>query len=106
LHLSLLYPENYRKMPLPIYNKYELRSKEPRLPPNCSTFLKVTTFEKKTGFLLIEVFSKLFNTQNYGHQGSILGGLLLFIRGSKNFAFLSISHPPNNARGQIVTILS
>ena len=21
----------------------------------------------KTGFLLIEVFSKLFNTQNYGH---------------------------------------
>jgi hypothetical protein len=25
--------------------------------------------------LLIEVFSKLFNPQNYGHQGLILGGL-------------------------------
>jgi hypothetical protein len=24
--------------------------------------------------LLIEVFSKLFNTQNYGHSGSIPGG--------------------------------
>jgi len=29
--------------------------------------LKVTTSKKKTGFLLIEVFSKLFNTQNDGH---------------------------------------
>jgi hypothetical protein len=32
---------------------------------------------RKTGFLLIEVFSKLFNTQNYGHQGTILGGRFL-----------------------------
>jgi hypothetical protein len=24
---------------------------------------------------LIDIFKKLFNTQNYGHQGSILGGL-------------------------------
>ncbi len=39
------------------------------------TFLNITTYEKKTGFLLIEVFRKLFNTQNYGHQGTILGGL-------------------------------
>jgi len=31
--------------------------------------------ERKTGLLLIEVFSKLFNPQNYGHQGLILGGL-------------------------------
>jgi hypothetical protein len=38
-------------------------------------FLKVTTSEKKTGLLLIEVFEKQFNPQNYGHQGSILGGL-------------------------------
>jgi len=38
-------------------------------------FSFVTTSEKKTSFLLIEVFSKLFNTQNYGRQGSILGGL-------------------------------
>jgi len=36
--------------------------------------LYVTTSEKKNGFLLIEVFSKLFNPQNYGHQGMILGG--------------------------------
>ena len=27
----------------------------------------ITTYEKKTGFLLIEVFSKGFNPQNYGH---------------------------------------
>ena len=30
-------------------------------------FLKVTTSEKKIGFLLIETFRKLFNTQSYGH---------------------------------------
>ena len=41
-------------------------------------FLNVTTSETKIGFLLIEVFSKLFNTQNYGHQGSILGGFFYF----------------------------
>ena len=38
-------------------------------------FLNVTTCETKTDFLLIEVFRKLFNPQNYGRQGSILGGL-------------------------------
>ena len=27
----------------------------------------ITTYEMKTGFLLIEVFSNLFNTKNYGH---------------------------------------
>jgi hypothetical protein len=30
-------------------------------------FSKDTTSETKNGSLLIEVFSKLFNTQNYGH---------------------------------------
>jgi len=40
--------------------------------------LFVTTSEKKTGFLLIEVFSKIFIPQNHGHQGSILGGLFYF----------------------------
>jgi hypothetical protein len=35
----------------------------------------VTTYEKKNGFFLIETFRKLFNPKNYGHQGSILGGL-------------------------------
>jgi hypothetical protein len=40
-------------------------------------FSFITTSEKKNGFLLIEVFSKLFNTQNYGHQGTILGGRFL-----------------------------
>ena len=30
-------------------------------------FLNVTTSEKKTASLLIEVFSKRFNTRNYGH---------------------------------------
>jgi hypothetical protein len=37
------------------------------------TFLKVTTSETKTGFFLIVTFKK----QNYGHQGSFLGGLSL-----------------------------
>jgi hypothetical protein len=46
--------------------------------------LNVTTSEKKNGFLLIETFSR----QNYGHQGSILGGHFLFVRGSKNCVFL------------------
>ncbi len=32
-----------------------------------SRFLYVTTYEKKNGFLLIEVFRKLFNPQNDGH---------------------------------------
>jgi threonine/homoserine/homoserine lactone efflux protein len=41
------------------------------------TFLKVTTSETKNGFLLVETFRKLFNPQNYGHQGSFLGGLSL-----------------------------
>jgi hypothetical protein len=50
-------------------------------PEPCGDFnkslrvLTFTTYEKKTGFLLIAVFRKLFNAQNYGHQGSILGGL-------------------------------
>jgi len=30
-------------------------------------FSKVTTSEKKTGFFLIEIFRKLFNTQIEGH---------------------------------------
>jgi hypothetical protein len=30
-------------------------------------FLRITTSEKKTGFLLIETFKKLVNPQNYGH---------------------------------------
>ncbi len=38
-------------------------------------FLNITTSEKKIGLLLIETFKKPINTQNYGHQGSILGGL-------------------------------
>jgi hypothetical protein len=37
--------------------------------------LNVTTYEKKNGFLLIEIFKTLFNPQNYAHQSSILGGL-------------------------------
>jgi hypothetical protein len=37
-------------------------------------FLNVTTYEKKNDFLLIEVFRKLFNAQNDGLQGLILGG--------------------------------
>jgi len=35
----------------------------------------------KTDFLLIEVFSKHFNPQNYGHQGSSLGGLFYWNAG-------------------------
>jgi len=46
-------------------------------PDRTTTVLKITTSDKKKGFLLIEVFRKLFNTQNNGHQGSILGGSFL-----------------------------
>ena len=41
----------------------------------------MTTSETKTDFLLIEVFSKLFDAQNYGHQGSILGGRFIVSQG-------------------------
>jgi hypothetical protein len=34
--------------------------------------------QKETGFLLIKTFRKLVNPQNYGHQGSILGGLFFY----------------------------
>jgi hypothetical protein len=50
-------------------------------PKWTSLFLFVTTFEKKNGFLLIEVFRKLINQQNYGHQGSILVGHFLIGQG-------------------------
>ncbi len=33
-------------------------------------------FKEKKGLLLTEVFRNLINTQNNGHQGSILGGFL------------------------------
>jgi hypothetical protein len=39
--------------------------------------LIITTCDKEGGILLIEVFSKLFSTHNYGHQGSDLGGHFL-----------------------------
>jgi hypothetical protein len=39
--------------------------------------LETTTSEKKNGFLVIEVFRKLVNPKNYGHQGTILGGHFL-----------------------------
>jgi len=58
------------------------------------------------GFLLIEVFSKLVNTQNYGHQGTILGGLLLFIRVSSKHLNHASSYHQNNARGHLVNITS
>jgi len=37
----------------------------------------MTIYERKNGFLLIEVFSNLFNTQNYGHL--VTGGLFIFV---------------------------
>jgi hypothetical protein len=40
-------------------------------------FLKITTGEKKTGFLLIEVFRKQINPQNDGHL--VTGGHFLFV---------------------------
>jgi hypothetical protein len=42
-------------------------------------FVFVATSEPKTGFLSIEVFSKLFNTKSYAPQGSIPGGLLIYL---------------------------
>ena len=51
---------------------------------------KSRLLRRKTAYLLIEVFRKLFNPQNDGHQGSILDGLFLYVRVSKDFAFRSI----------------
>jgi hypothetical protein len=47
---------------------------------------------------LIEVFSK----QNCGHQEQFLGGLFLYVRVSKNYAFLRILTHPINTRGFLV----
>ncbi len=55
--------------------------------------LFTTTCERKNDFLLIEVFRKLFNSQNYGHQGSILGGHLLFVRSVRISHFSQAEHP-------------
>ena len=41
------------------------------------TALNVTTYEKKTGFLLIETFEKLFNPNENGHLET--GGLFVVI---------------------------
>ena len=54
----------------------------------------------KICLLLIEVFRKLFNTQNYGHL--VTGGHFLFIRVSKNFALQTIQVASINAGGLIV----
>jgi hypothetical protein len=56
-----------------------LKNLESAPPPlGRGAFLLVTTSETKYGFLLIETFRKFFNTQNYGHQDSILGGLIIW----------------------------
>jgi hypothetical protein len=68
-----------------------------------SVFINVNVLLQKA--LLIEVFRQLINTQNNGHQDSILGGLFSFVRVSKNFAFRPISHAPSNAVGFIRTLL-
>jgi hypothetical protein len=52
----------------------QLRMADADLIQRRFAFPHSTTYETKIDFLLIEVFSKLFNTQNYGHQGTILGG--------------------------------
>jgi len=59
------------------------------------TFFFVTTSEKKNGFLLIETYK----TTKWWPPGSTLGGHLLFIRVSKNFAFQPIWGPRNNVGG-------
>jgi hypothetical protein len=62
-------------------------------------FLNITTSEKKIGFLLIETFRKLINPQNYGHLEA--GGLLLFIRVSKNFVFMPDTNSSSNVGGHL-----
>jgi hypothetical protein len=42
------------------------------------SFLKVTTYEKKIGLLLIETFRKLIDAQIYGHLET--GGHILICR--------------------------
>ena len=69
---------------------------------NPSPFLQVTTYEKKNGFLLIEVFRRLFNSQKYGHQGSILGGLSYNSRFMESFIYADID--PENLLTQLDTL--
>jgi hypothetical protein len=68
-------------------------------PGKVFTFLESTTSETKNGFLLIEVFRKLFNPQNNGHQGSILGGHFLYCRGCRDFVFKPNSFSTNKIGG-------
>ena len=60
-------------------------------------FLFVTTYEKKYGFLLIEVFRTLFNTKNYGHQDSIFGGLF-YLSGLTIIPYFGQSDHPQTMR--------
>ena len=53
----------------------------------------------KTGLLLIDTFERLFNQNECGHLE--VGGRLLFVRGSRNFAFQPIEPHQNNAGGFI-----
>ena len=54
----------------------------------------MTGYESKIDLLLMEVFSKLFNAQNYVHQGLILGGLpIRSLPLASMFACLAIRGP-------------
>ena len=53
--------------------------------------LETTTYEKKNGFLLREVFRKIFNTQNDGHLDLLWVAIFLFIRVSSKHAKHTIS---------------
>jgi len=47
-----------------------------------SKFLKVTSCERKTGLLLIDIFERLFNPHKNGHLET--GGLSFYLRVFKN----------------------
>jgi hypothetical protein len=64
-------------------------------------FSYVTTYERKNGLLLIEVFSKFFNTQNDGRLDQFRAANL-FIRVSNNHVFRSIWNALIIAGGIIV----
>jgi hypothetical protein len=69
-------------------------------------FSNCTTYERKTGFLLIEVFSKLFNTQTMVTRIYLLVAVFLYVRVSSKHIKHATSSRQNNVRGFLITFSS
>jgi hypothetical protein len=86
--------------------RFAVKPIEPLLTKRCWLLFFCTTSEKKIGFLLIEIFRKLFNTQNDGHQGFDPWWPFLYVRASSKHLKHATFYHQNNARGLLVNISS